>query len=222
MDIKAGEKVAILGGDGSGRSTLLKLLTGLYAIQIGEYYIGKHSIRELDRGELKGKISVVFQDFVKYNFSLRRNITLSAEQDRINKSRYNEILEVTGIDKIIKAEKIEDSQILGKYFSRGRDLSPGNWQRIAIARMLYRNRRIFIMDEPFTYLDDPSSAELVENIIAYLGKDKTLIFITQDAIHLKNFDQIYMMEGGEIIESGTYEQLIEKKGAFYKEVKYTK
>lgn len=222
MKIEPGQKVAIIGGDGSGKSSLIKVLTGLYAINIGDYMIDDYSVRELDRGELKKKISVVFQNFVRYNFKLMRNITLSGEKDRLNKSLYEKVLKISGVDKIMKKEGLTDNQLLGKYFNGGRDLAPGHWQRIAIARMLYRNRDIFVMDEPFTYIDGSSRADILDGVIDFVGEDKILLYITQDTDHLQKFDHIYFLKDGKIAEHGGYKELIKKKGLFYKETRYNK
>lgn len=220
--VKPGEKVAFIGGDGSGKSTLLRILCGLYAVKIGDYQIGNYSIRELDRGELKNRISVIFQDFVRYNMTIKENIVVSGEKERINKSLYERVKEVSDVKEFMKTEGVKDSQMLGKYFAGGRELSPGYWQRIAIARMLYRNRDVFIMDEPFTYIDGHSRVKIMDSIFDFLGKDKTLIYITQDTDHLNKFDRIFYLKGGKIVESGTEKELVKKKGEFYKETKFNK
>jgi ABC-type multidrug transport system fused ATPase/permease subunit len=219
LEIQPGEKVAFYGGDGSGKSSLIKVLSGLYEITAGDYEIGGYSIRELGRGELKRKISVTFQNFVNYNFSIRENITLTGHKKNIDLKLYNKILKVCEIDKFLKKEDISDTLILGKYLD-GKELSPGYWQRLAIARMLYRNREIFIMDEPFTFIDAPSREHIIREIIKFVGPTRTLILITRDTDLLDLFDRIYVFEKGHIIEAGNWRQLIKSKGKFYQEVKY--
>lgn len=220
IEIKPGEKVALIGGDGSGKSTIVKTLCGLYQVVAGDYQIGEYSVKELARGELKGKTSVVFQDFVRYSMSLRRNITMSGERVALNRSLYEKVKEVSGVKRFMKEEGLKDSQLLGKYFTGGKEISPGYWQRLAIARMLYRDREINMMDEAFTYIDGPSRARILDNILEFLGDEKTLIYVAQDTDHLKKFDTIYFLKGGKVVESGNYKELMDKKGAFYKEVKY--
>ena len=117
---------------------------------------------------------------------------------------------------------IDDTSILGKTFASGRDLSPGYWQRLAIARMLYRNKRIFIMDEPFTYIDDVSAEDIINDIFEFLGKDRSLIFITRSTKHLEKFDRIYYFENGRVIESGSWKELMKSKGRLYEESKLQK
>ena len=163
--------------------------------------VGEYSIRELDRGELKSKISAVFQDFVNYNLSVRNNITLADEKARINKELYEEAKKVAGVDEMLKHEKVQDTQLLGKYCAKGIELSPGHWQRLSIARMLYRNRRIFIMDEPFTYIDGESKKKILKDVIEFIGSERTLIFITHDIGKLeKQFDRVYYLQDGELFD----------------------
>ena len=218
LEIKPGEKVAFFGGDGSGKSSLIKVLTGLYEVTSGDYHIGKYSIRELARGELKRKMSVIFQNYVNYNFSIRENITLMSEKKNIDKELYRKVIKICEIDKFMKKENISDKLILGKYLD-GKELSPGYWQRLAIARMLYRNRDIFIMDEPFSFIDAPSRDFILRNIIDFLGPNRTLILITRDTDMLDEFDRIYMFDDGHIVEAGNWRDLIRRKGRFYREVK---
>jgi ABC-type multidrug transport system fused ATPase/permease subunit len=218
IDVKPGEKIAFFGRDGSGKSSLIKILTGLYEVTSGDYHIGEYSIRELARGELKRKVSVTFQNFVNYNFSIRENITLSGEKKNINMKLYQKVLRICEIDKFMRRENISDSLILGKYLD-GKELSPGYWQRLAIARMLYRNRDIFIMDEPFTFIDAPSRDYILKNIIQFIGPNRSLILITRDTDMLDKFDRIYVLDSGRILETGNWRELIRRKGHFYNEVK---
>jgi ATP-binding cassette subfamily B protein len=219
LEIKAGQKVAFFGGDSSGKSSLIKILTGLYEITSGDYQIGDYSIRELARGELKRKLSVIFQNYVNYNFSIRENITLTSERKDINMDLYKKVLKICEIDKFMKKENITDKLILGKYLD-GKELSPGYWQRLAIARALYRNRDIFIMDEPFTFIDAPSRDSILKNTIEFVGPKRTLILFTRDTDMLDVFDRIYVFKDGHIVEAGNWRELIKRKGVLYKEVKY--
>lgn len=218
LKIGAGQKVAFFGGDGSGKSSIVKVLSGLYEVQSGDYLIGGYSIRELGRGELKRKISVTFQNFVNYSFSIRENITLAGRKT-LDKELYNRVIKICEIDKFMKREGITDSLKLGKYLN-GKELSPGYWQRLAIARMLYRNRDIFILDEPFTFIDGPSREKIMRDILKFAGPKRTVILISRDTDVLDMFDHIYVLERGHITERGEWKKLLKKRGTFYKEVKY--
>lgn len=219
--IKAGEKVAFFGGDSSGKSTIIKMLTGLYQVTSGDYLMGGYSVRELDRGEVKSKIAVTFQGFVNYSFSIRENITLAGNRRGINKDLYNRIIKICEIDTFMKREGINDKLKLGKYLD-GKELSPGYWQRLAIARMLYRNRKIFILDEPFTFIDGFSREKIIKGVLKFAGPDRTVILITRDTDLLDLFDKIYFLERGRIVESGIWKELMKKRGRLYKESKYNR
>ncbi len=216
--VKPGEKVAFFGGDGSGKSTTVKILSGLYQVVSGDFQIGGHSVKELDRGELKKKIAVTFQDFVNYNFSVLENIVISDKRKKIDEELYKKVYTISKVKDFVKKQKIKESHLLGKTFPGGMDLSPGYWQRLAIARMLYRNKNIFIMDEPFTFIDSISAREILKDIFEFLGKERSLIFITRSTENLKMFDRIYYFEDGKIVEEGTWRSLMKRKGKLYHEV----
>jgi ABC-type multidrug transport system fused ATPase/permease subunit len=222
LEIKPGEKVAFVGSSGSGKSSLVRILCGLFKITAGDYVVGGYSIRELARGQLKSKIAVVFQDFVRYNFSLKRNILIGNRNPKVNKSLYEKSKMIAGVDKFTKRLKIADEQLLGKFLGAGNELSPGHWQRLAIARMIYRNKEIMIMDEPFTFIDGPSKAEILDGIMEFVGDNRILIYITQDTDNLNKFDRVYYFKKGKIVEQGKAKDLLEKKGHFYKEAKFNR
>ncbi len=198
VEFKPGEKVLIIGGDGSGKSSFIKLLCGLYKIDEGKYLINETDIRQLQRGELKDHIAVLFQDFIDYNFTVKENVTLTRLHKNMNVKLYDEVKKICDIDKILEKENIDDNQLLGKYISGGKELSPGYWQRLALARMLYRNRDIFIMDEPFTYIDQFSRLPILKRVLDFIGKDKTLIYITQDDHFIEYFDSAYQLKNGKL------------------------
>jgi|GEM_PF-758240 len=212
MLVNSGEKVAIFGGDGSGKSTLVKILTGLYGVGYGEYLLNGVSTKELDRGQLKKKLSVVFQEFINYHFSLKENVVISGQRKNIDVPLYEKVLTVIGGEKIKKESAVDDGSILGKTFPSGKDLSPGYWQRLAIGRMLYRNKEIFIMDEPFTYIDDISAEKMLLDIFDFVGKDRSIIFITRNINLLNHFDRIYYLRKGKMLESGSWDELMKKDG----------
>jgi len=216
IDIKPGEKVAFFGSDGSGKSSMVKILTGLYQIQMGEYLVDGCSVKDLDRGELKEKIAVTFQDFINYNFSVKENVVISGERKNVNKRLYDDVAKAAQVYDFMKKEKLQESHILGKTFPGGKDLSPGYWQRLAIARMLYRNRKIFVMDESFTFIDSESKETILHNILDFIGKDRTLIYITRSVEDLDLFDRIFFFENGKVIESGSFKELMKKRKKFFK------
>jgi ATP-binding cassette subfamily B protein len=195
--IEPGEKVAFVGEDESGKSTIAKLICGLYRIGPGDILINDVSVRNLDRGELKDKVSVVFEDYVKYDFSIRKNITLSEPEREFRRRRFEEALEITGLDNWMRENDFDENQIIGKALGEGIQISSGHWQRIAIARALYRDRHILILDESLTQVDGPSTEKILSNIIKHRPK-QTLIYITQDKHNLELFDKIINISKGKI------------------------
>jgi len=217
--VNPGEKVAFFGGDGSGKSTMVKILSGLYQIKKGDYLLDNISVKDLDRGQLKKKVAVTFQDFINYNFSVKENVVISGERKNINKGLYETVSKVSLVKDFLGKEKIDDEKILGKTFPGGKELPLGYWQRLAIARMLYRDRKIFVMDESFTFIDSESKDTILHNILDFIGTDRTLIYITRSIENLDMFDKIYFFENGKIIESGNWRELMKNRKKFYKIVK---
>lgn len=213
--VNPGEKIAFFGGDGSGKSTTVKILTGLYGVNDGEYMLDGISTKELDRGQLKKRIAVVLQDFINYHFSLKENVVISGQRKNVNAPLYDDVIKITGVEKFMKEIHIDHSALLGKTFPSGRDLSPGYWQRLAISRMLYRNKDIYIMDEPFTYIDDMSAERILDGIMRFLGDDRSMIYITRSTNFLDKFDRIYYLDKGKIVEFGSWNELMKKKGKLY-------
>ncbi len=195
--IEPGEKVAIVGRDTSGKSTVAKLLCGLYEVGPGDILIDTISIKNLSRGELKNKISVAFESFIKYNFSIRKNITVGQSERDFSKRLYEEVLEISGLGEWMRENNIDDHTILGKLFGTGIEVSTGHWQRIAIARAMYRDRSILILDESLTQIDSFSRRSILEHIITHRPR-QTLIHITQETEHLDLFDVVIRIDKGKI------------------------
>ena len=114
---------------------------------------------------------------------------------------------------------MKNSNILGKTFPSGKELSPGYWQRLSIARMLYRDRNIFIMDEPFTFIDDISARGILKDMFEFVGNSRSIIYITRSMNLLEEFDRIYYFDKGKIVESGSWNELMKKQGRLYREAK---
>ncbi len=212
ITVNPGERVAFLGGDGSGKSTVVKILTGLYTVEQGEYLLDGVPTKDLDRGELKKKLSVIFQDYINYNFSVRENVVISGQRKNIDTDLYKKVTKIAGIDALKKKAHIDDSGILGKVFPSGKDLSPGYWQRLAIGRMLYRNRNIFVMDEPFTHVDDISADTMLNEIFKFVGSSKSVIYITRRTKFLNQFDRVYVFENGKIVDEGKWSDIKARLG----------
>lgn len=197
--IKPGDKVALVGADGSGETTIIKLLCGLYKISEGDILYDGISIKNLGRGELKDKISILFEDFVKYDMSIRKNILLAADEQEYDKGLYGQVLKVTLLDEWLEDEGMDDTQILGKLFGSGVEISSPHWQRIAVARTLYRNRPVFIMDEPLTLVDDGTRRRILENMTGFVG-NRTLIVAMHSMEDVRFFDRVFTVDNGVVGE----------------------
>lgn len=194
LEIHPGEKVMILGKDGTGKSSLLSVLAGLYELDSGEIRMNTTPLPKLARGQIKIKMSVVPEDFARYYMTLKENVILGDPRKEFNASLYNKALEITGLGKWAKENAIdEDNTILGNFFEGSVAISSGHWQRIAIARAIYRNRDVFLLDQPFTYIDGQSIEEILPKLMKFIGK-RTLIWISEQTHHEALMDSVYELK----------------------------
>ncbi|MAG40157.1 hypothetical protein CMI41_04280 [Candidatus Pacearchaeota archaeon] len=211
LGIAKGEKIGIVGMSGSGKSTLFKLLLKLHLVKEGEILFDKKNIEDISRDSLLKKISVVPQETELFNLSLRENITLS-KSGRFNLEKYKKALEISQVSKFIPKLKNKDLTFVGE---KGIRLSGGEKQRIGIARAIYKDSDIIILDESTSNLDYANERRILDAIDKKL-KNKTLILAAHRLTTLESMDRILFIEGGKIVEEGSYKELIEKRGKFYK------
>ena len=200
--INAGEKIAIVGLNGAGKSTLIKLLLGFYPPSSGKILINDNDICSYDLLSVRSKISPVFQEYGKYGFKVYENIIMGSNYEKEK------------LDKVIKASKADfiydlfdcERTLLGKMFD-GTDISAGQWQRIAIARALYKNGDAYILDEPSSALD-PLSEQKLFSMFTDLIKDKMVIFITHRLTSIKLADKIMVLDKGCVVAFDKHEELM--------------
>jgi ATP-binding cassette, subfamily B, bacterial len=215
LKINPGEKIAILGENGSGKSTLIKCLLGLYEVERGSILFDGIPIDYINSQSLHKNISVIFQDFIKYEFSVRENIgfgnlnKINAEEDLIFYAK------LTGSHSFINKLGKTYSTNLGKLFEESEDLSGGQWQKIALTRALIKDPQVLILDEPTSALDPISEYELYKKFLC-LSLDKTLIFITHRMYPTLLADKIILLRNGEILEAGSPQKLLQQRGEYYK------
>jgi len=212
LTIKTGENIAFVGHNGAGKTTLIKLLLRFYDPTTGEILIDGVNLRQLDLNFWYGQIGILFQDFAKYYLSLKENVVLGSIK-KIDNKLVLDALKKAKAEELLKQEKGLD-QILGRWFEKGQEISVGQWQKVAIARALYRDAPILILDEPTSNLDPQAEEEIFENLVNVYQK-KTLIFISHRFSTVRKADKIYVLDNGEIIESGTHEVLL-KNNKLYK------
>lgn len=197
-----GRKYAIVGANGSGKTTLAKLMTSLY-------------IPENGLVETVAKPVILFQDFNQYPFTLKENIALSDSYITSKEQRVAEIELAVGLKKRINRMKKGDNTELTTLKDGGEELSGGEWQRVALARLLCCDSDIYILDEPTANLD-PIEEIRIFKIYNELLKDKTVIYITHRLGFVKNVDEVIVLRDGVISESGTHENLLQQKISIYK------
>lgn len=210
LSLARGETIAIVGENGSGKSTLVRLLIGLYRPIDGKIMIGGIDTRCAAPTSIYKGISAVFQKFQKYKMSLGENVSISNTEEEIDKLKIKEVLKQSNVD--FPCDDIELDTILSPEFN-GIDLSGGQWQRIAIARGLYRNNEFIVLDEP-TAAIDPIEESNVYTKFKQLSQGKCSIIVTHRLGSAKLADRIVVMDGGKIVDIGTHEELVSRPGKY--------
>ncbi len=215
FNIKKGEKVAIIGSNGSGKSTLIKCLIGLFPIKDGTVLLNGVNINNLSHSVITKDISVLFQDYVKYEFSLKENVILSNNMSNKDQFRLNEVIHQSGLCEIIDRLENKEDTFLSPSFENGVDLSGGQWQKVALGRVFYKQSKIIILDEPTAALDPITESALIKQFLD-LSEDKTAIIITHRLSNCIEVDRIIVLHDGEVAEVGNHNELLERQGTYYK------
>ena len=221
LKIQKNKHYAFVGINGAGKTTITKLLTGMYQDYDGQILINNKDIKLYSLKELKAIFTVVYQDFAKYQVSADDNILLG-DISQLNKklagesydmARRGAILKEIDLEKVIKKLPEGLSTYLGKIKSKGVDLSGGEWQRLAVARALYSPAHVRILDEPTAALD-PVAESNVYKMFGRISKGKTTIFITHRLGAARLADEIIVIDGGSVAEKGSHDELIKMDGIY--------
>ncbi len=214
LELHEGEHLAIVGVNGAGKSTLLKLLARFYDPQRGEILVNGRNLRELNAHAWRERLAVLFQEFETYPFSAHESIGYGHIEDIENTQGIQEAAQKTDIHEFIDSLPEKYQNPLDPQFKGGIRPSIGQWQRIGIARMLFRKKaKVIVMDEPTSSVD-PEAEERIFNELAKISRKKILVFVTQRFSTVRIADKIILIQYGRIVESGSHQELMNMKGKY--------
>ena len=214
--LRPGERVALIGENGQGKTTIVKLITRLYDPTEGQILIDGVDLREYDMEDLCHEIGVIFQDYMRYEMTARDNIAVGRIEERDRLDRIEQAAQMSLADEAIARLPAGIDQQLGRRFEGGVDLSGGEWQRMALARAYLRDAQLLILDEPTAALDARSEQEVFQRF-AELTKGKMALLISHRFSTVKMTDRIVVLSHGVLTEEGTHEELI-RHGGLYAEM----
>lgn len=206
FEIKSNEFIAIVGKNGSGKTTLVKLIMGLYNNYEGDIFINDINLKSLNRESYLQKISTLFQDYIKYEATLRENISYGNIEFINNDETIKKICVDFEVEELLKGEGL-DSQ-LGHWFDNGKQVSIGQWQKIALARAFFKKSDLCILDEPNASLDAISEKKINELYINLLNNKIGIIIVHKFNKLVKKVDKIMVLSNGKLIDFSTHDKLI--------------
>ena len=210
--LEAGRHYALVGANGAGKSTITKLMLGLYAPTGGEILINGKPIADWQQDALNGLFGVVFQDFARYSLTVRDNVVLR-DRGRDSDALVAASLEQAGLGELITGMPRGADTPLGKVLPGGVDISGGQWQRLALARSLASAAPVRILDEPTAALDPLAESEVYQSY-SRAAAGLTTLFISHRLGSTKIADRILVVDGGVISESGTHDDLMRREGRY--------
>ena len=208
FELKAGEKLAFVGENGAGKTTLIKLLLRFYEPTEGEILLDGIPVKQYNKTKYQQYFGVIFQDFVKFELTLRENIAMGEIEEIGNQTRIANAAEKSLADQVVSELPKGYDQQLGKRFKQGKDLSGGQWQKIAIARAYMKDAEVLILDEPTSSLDARAETEAFKRFIK-LTEGKTAVIISHRFSTVRIADRIMVLKDGAVLEIGTHEELMQ-------------
>ena len=213
LTINSGELIALVGENGAGKSTIVRLLLRFYDVDTGSISIGGVDLKKTDPEELRNRVGVLFQDYANYELTVRENVTMGRPNAEVFDDRVMESLRDARSEWLVKKMPNGLDSKVGRLFEGGHDLSGGEWQRLALARIMYRDADIWILDEPTSSLDPEAEAaifaELKENLKGRIG-----IVISHRFSTVRIADRIAVIADGKVSEVGSHEELMKARGRY--------
>ena len=216
LNLRAGETVALVGENGAGKTTIVKLLARLYDPDEGRITLDGRDLRDYDLDQLRGTVGVIFQDFVRYAVTAAENIAIGRIDARDDRPRIVTAAERSLADQVIAKLPKGYDQMVGKRFARGLDLSGGEWQKLAIARAYMRDAQLLVLDEPTAALDARAEYEVFLRF-RDLTQGRTALLISHRFSSVRMADRIIVLEGGRVQDQGGHAELVARPGR-YKEL----
>jgi ATP-binding cassette subfamily B protein len=219
FEIKKGEIIALIGPNGAGKSTLVRLLCRFYDPGSGSVKYDGNDIKNIDPEDYRKHFSVIFQDFMLYNLTAYENIRLGDIQEQDPDKKIKDSATTTGIHELINNLPKSYDTVIGNLFDDSRELSWGEWQKIALARALFRDAPVLILDEPSSSLDADTEYDIFSRF-REIVKGRTSILISHRFTNVSLADRIIVLDKGTVAETGTHEELMKKRGIYF--TMYTK
>jgi ATP-binding cassette subfamily B protein/ATP-binding cassette subfamily C protein len=214
LDVAPGEKLGLVGENGAGKSTIVKLLLRLYDPTEGEIRYGGVDLRDMDPADLRGRVGAVFQDFVRYQFTAAENIGLGSPRFVEDRGRVAEAARRGGAAALVEGLPKGYDTVLGGWFEAGHEISAGQWQKLAVARAFMRDdAEVLVFDEPTAAIDAEAEHELFQRFQA-LAADRTAIVISHRFSTVRVADRIAVLHAGRLEEVGSHRELVARGGRY--------
>ncbi|HVN92139.1 MAG TPA: ABC transporter ATP-binding protein [Terracidiphilus sp.] len=211
--LRPGERIALIGENGQGKTTIVKLITRLYDPTEGRILLDGVDLRDYDLADLHAEIGVIFQDFMRYEMTARENVAVGRVELEHAQEEIDYAAEKSLASEVVAKLPAGYEQMLGRRFEGGVDLSGGEWQKFALARAYLRDAQLLILDEPTASLDARSELEVFERF-AELTSGKMALLISHRFSTVRMVDRIVVLEGGRLVEEGTHDQLLALGGRY--------
>jgi ATP-binding cassette subfamily B protein len=214
LHIHAGEHMALVGENGAGKSTFIKLLLRFYRPTSGQILINGHDLQDIAIESWYEQLATLFQDFNKYPLSIAENIEIGRSKQKPDPKLLEKAGSFGGVNEMVAGYKHGWETVLNASFKKGVEPSGGQWQRVALARAFYRDANMIILDEPTSAIDAKAEYDIFNNIFDHY-KNKTALLVSHRFSTVRRADTIVVLDHGKVVEQGSHRQLIKQKGLYY-------